>query len=116
MDAVSQANAETHTPDTAALLEFMFRLGQAYLACGEQTAKVELLLRRIASAYGIRKSRVVAFPTAIFISLNDGAEERVTLAEGPTQTLRLDQIADVYALGEAAQRGTVTPRQGQDQL
>ena len=87
----------------------MFRLGQAYLACGEQTAKVELILRRIASAYGMRRSRVVAFPTAIFISLHDGAEERVTLAEGPTQTLRLDQIADVYTLGDAAQRGEVPP-------
>jgi uncharacterized membrane protein YjjP (DUF1212 family) len=104
------------TTDPAALLEFMFRLGQAYLACGEQTAKVELLLRRTATAYGIRRSRVVAFPTAVFISLHDGADERVTLAEGPTQTLRLDQIADVYELGAAAQRGEVVPREGLERL
>ena len=39
--------AESPATDTDALLEFMYRLGQAYLACGEQTAKVELLLRRI---------------------------------------------------------------------
>ena len=102
--------------DTGTLLEFLFRLGQAYLACGEQTALVELYLRRIASAYGMRRSRVVAFPTAIFITVHDGAGERVTLAEGPTQTLRLDQIADVYTLGEAAQRGEVTPRQGLERL
>ena len=70
----------------------------------------------MASAYGMRRSRVVAFPTAIFISLHDGAEERVTLAEGPTQTLRLDQIADVYALGEAAQRGEVAPHDGLERL
>ena len=107
---------ESSAIDTGLLLEFMFRLGQAYLACGEQTAKVELLLRRIASAYGMRGSRVVAFPTAVFITLHDGAEERVTLAEGPAQTLRLDQIADVYALGEAAQRAAVTPREGLDRL
>jgi uncharacterized membrane protein YjjP (DUF1212 family) len=91
--------AESLTADTDTLLEFLFRLGQAYLACSEQTAKVELLLRRTASAYGLRRSRVVAFPTAIFISLHDGEQERVTLAEGPTQTLRLDQIANVYELG-----------------
>src|SRR5262245_6097062 len=108
--------AESPKTDTAALLEFMFRLGQAYLACGEQTAKVELLLRRTATAYGIRRSRVVAFPTAVFISLYDGADERVTLAEGPTQTLRLDQIADVYALGDAAQLGAVAPREGLERL
>src|SRR5262249_54795487 len=94
----------------------MFRLGQAYLACGEQTAKVELHLRSIASAYGMRTSRVVALPTAIFISVHDGSQERVTLADAPEQALRLDQIADVYALGAAAERGQVAPREGQERL
>lgn len=94
----------------------MYRLGQAYLACGEQTAQVELLLRRIASAYGMRRSRVVTFPTAIFISFHDNAVERVTLAEGPTESLRLDQIADVYELGGAAQRAAVTPGEGRERL
>ena len=62
--------------DVDQLLEFMFRLGQAYLASGEQTPQVELTLRRIATAYGMRRARVVAFPTAIFISVHDGASER----------------------------------------
>jgi uncharacterized membrane protein YjjP (DUF1212 family) len=106
----------TSESDTAALLEFMFRLGRAYLACGEQTALTELYLRRIASAYGMRQSRVVAFSTAVFITVHDGKEERVTLAEAPTQTLRLDQIAEVYTLGEAAQRGEVAPREGLERL
>jgi len=66
--------------DVDQLLEFMFRLGQAYLASGEQTPQVELTLRRIATAYGMRRARVVAFPTAIFISIHDGASERVTLS------------------------------------
>jgi uncharacterized membrane protein YjjP (DUF1212 family) len=109
-------NAESATTDTGALLEFMFRLGQAYLACGEQTAKVELILGRIASAYGMRRSRVVVFPTAIFLTVHDGVEERVTLAEGATQTLRLDQIADVYELGAAAEHGSVVPREGLERL
>jgi uncharacterized membrane protein YjjP (DUF1212 family) len=101
--------ADPPTTDVGELLELMFRLGQAYLACGEQTAKVELILRRIASAYGIRRCRVVAFSTAVFISLHDGSEEHVTVAEGPTQSLRLDQIGDIYHLGDAAQRGEQPP-------
>jgi uncharacterized membrane protein YjjP (DUF1212 family) len=108
--------AESAKSDVDVLPEFMFRLGQAYLACGEQTAQVELLLRRIAAVNGARRSRVVAFPTALFISLYEGPAERVTLAEGPTQTLRLDQIAEVYSLGAAAQRGDVSPREGLQQL
>lgn len=107
---------ETVAPDTATLLEFMFRLGQAYLACGEQTAKVELTLRRTASAYGMRKSRVVAFPTAVFISIHDEEGEQVTLAQCEPQTLRLDQIAGVYALGQAAQKAAVVPADGLQRL
>jgi uncharacterized membrane protein YjjP (DUF1212 family)/uncharacterized membrane protein YjjB (DUF3815 family) len=102
--------------DTAVLLEFLFRLGQAYLACGEQTAKVELQLRRIATAYGMRKARVVAFPTAVFISLHDSNGERVTMAECETRSLRLDQMADVYSLGQAAQGGKLDLREGLERL
>lgn len=108
--------AKSPPPGTAILLEFLFRLGRAYLACGEQTAKVEDLLRVTAAAYGMRKTRVVAFPTAVFISLHDSNGERVTLAESPPQMLRLDQMAAVYDLGEEAQRGAVDPRQGLKRL
>ncbi len=107
---------EASDKETSVLLEFMYRLGQAYLACGEQTAQVELILRRIASARGVRRARVVAFPTAIFISVDDGSGERVTLAEGPISSLRLDQIADVYLLGSAVQKRELTPAQGLTQL
>lgn len=104
------------SPETRTLLEFMYRLAQAYLACGEQTALIELFLRRIASARGFRRSRVVAFPTAIFITLHGEHEEHVTLAEGPLQSLRLDQIGEVYTLGEAAQRGDISPEDGLKRL
>lgn len=107
---------ESSTLDVGAVLEFLFRLGQAYLASGEQTAKIELTLRRIATACGIRRSRVVAFPTAILITVYEGDQERVTFAEGPTQKLRLDQIADVYSLGADAERGSVTPQDGLKRL
>jgi uncharacterized membrane protein YjjP (DUF1212 family) len=108
--------ADSRATDLGELVEFLFRLAQALLACGEQTAKVELTLRRAASAYGMRRSRVVALPTAIFLSLHDGQQERVAFAEGPTQTLRLDQIADVYELGDAAQRGEVRLSEGLERL
>ena len=62
---------------TDVLLEFLYRLGQAYLASGEQTPQVELTLRRIATAYGMRNARVVAFPTALFITVHDGKSARV---------------------------------------
>ncbi len=110
------AAREAAARETGVLLEFLYRLGQAYLASGEQTAQVELILRRIATARGMRRARVVAFPTAIFISVDDGSGERVTLAEGPISSLRLDQIADVYLLGSAVQKRDLSPAQGLAQL
>jgi uncharacterized membrane protein YjjP (DUF1212 family) len=102
--------------DAPTLMDFMFRLAQAYLASGEQTALVELFLRRIAAANRMRRSRVVAFPTAIFITMHDGTKEHVSISEGPQRGLRLDQIAEVYTLGEAAQRGEVDPSAGLERL
>jgi uncharacterized membrane protein YjjP (DUF1212 family) len=102
--------------DSRVLLEFLIRLGQAYLACGEQTANVERLLRETALAHGMARSRVVAFPTALFVALDDGVSEHVTLAEGLAIALSLDQMADVYALGGAARQGTVTAHEGLERL
>jgi uncharacterized membrane protein YjjP (DUF1212 family) len=107
---------ESPKPDTAALLEFLYRLGQAYLASGEQTAVVELYLRRVAAASGMRTARVVAFTTAVLVAVNDGTREHITLGEGPTQRLRLDQVAEVYTLGAEAQAGEVTARVGLERL
>jgi len=102
--------------DVGLLLDFMSRLAQGYIACSEQTTEVELLLRRIGSAYGMVRTRVAVLPTAMFIALHDGETERVTLAEAPAQTMRLDQIAEVYALGNAAIRAELTPREGLERL
>ncbi len=113
----SSVEAEPPPPqETAVLLDFIYRLGQAYLACGEQTATVELLLRRIAVAYGMRNARVVAFPTAVFVSLHDNSGEKVTLAACEPQLLRLDQMADVYALGDIARGGKLDLREGLERL
>ncbi|MBS0186438.1 MAG: threonine/serine exporter family protein [Planctomycetes bacterium] len=107
---------EETAKDIPGLLQFMCRLGQAYIACGEQTAQVEMLLRRVAAANGMVRSRVVAFPSALFILVNDGEKEHVTIAEGPMGGLKLDQIADVYTLGGKASRGELSPREAMKQL
>lgn len=102
--------------DAAELMEFLLRLAQAYLACGEQTALVELFLRRSAAAARMRRTRVVALPTAIFLSVHDGVREHVSISEGPQRGLRLDQIAEVYQLGREAQSGALQPAEGLERL
>ena len=106
----------TSTTDPADLLEFMHKLGQAYLGCNEQTAEIEALLRKMARAYGMREARVVAFPTGVFISLHDGTTERTTLTDALARPLRLDQVGAIYALGARAVEGAIAPRAGIDEL
>ena len=98
--------------DSEVLLEFMYRLGQAYLACGEQTAEVERLLRRTATAFGMRQveGRGVSHGRVHHVARR--TRERVTLAEGLSHGLRLDQIADIHALCNAAERAEVDATRG----
>lgn len=98
------------------VLQFMLQLGAAYLACGEQTAEIETLLRKVARAYRMREARVIAFPTGLFITLHDGNSERTSLAEAPGRGLRLDQVGAVYALGERAAEAAVPARAGLEEL
>lgn len=109
-------SADDKNPDTAVLLEFLLHLGKAYLNCGEQTAVVESYLRRVATARGLRRPRVVAFPTALFLAADDGTTAHATLSDVPPQRLRLDQIAAIYTLGEEAQRAEVSPQEGLQRL
>ncbi|MFN7887592.1 MAG: threonine/serine exporter ThrE family protein [Betaproteobacteria bacterium] len=106
----------TSTTDPADLLEFMHKLGQAYLGCSEQTAEIEALLRKMARAYGMREARVVAFPTGVFLSVHDGTTERTTLTDALARPLRLDQVGAIYALGARAVEGAIAPRAGIDEL
>jgi uncharacterized membrane protein YjjP (DUF1212 family) len=108
--------ASTRCKDVGQLLELMLRLGKAELASGEAVTQVELFMRRMAAAYGVGNARIIVLPTAIFVTIEDGHEDRAVLSEGPRQNLRLDQVADVYALAGEAQRGTLDPADGLSRL
>jgi len=98
--------------DIGALLELMLRLGKAELASGEAVTQVELFMRRMAHAYGIGDARIVVLPTALFVTLENDQGDQAVLSEGPRENLRLDQVADVYALADEAQRGVLDPADG----
>src|SRR5215470_19312214 len=102
--------------DVGALLELMLRLGKAELASGEAVTQVELFMRRMAHAYGIGDARIVVLPTALFVSLENAQADQAVVSEGPRENLRLDQVADVYALADEAQRGVLDPEAGLGRL
>ena len=84
MTQLAQLDGKTAV-DVDQLLEFLFRMGQAYLASGEQTPQVELTLRRIATAYGMRRHWDVE---ASLVGRDPGLHEPRHATERPEADLR----------------------------
>jgi uncharacterized membrane protein YjjP (DUF1212 family) len=94
------------------LLRFLCRLGYALLATGEAVGVIEGGLRRIARAHGAKHVHVIAFPTALFVKLDDGEQIRVDFSSGEGLVLRFDQMEAVAALALEAERPGFEPALG----
>jgi len=97
------------------LLRFMCRLGHVLLATGEAVGVIEAALQRIGRAHGARDVHVVAFPTAIFVKLDDG-EIRVDFAGEEGLVLRFDQIEATAALALEAEQTAFSPAEGLERI
>jgi uncharacterized membrane protein YjjP (DUF1212 family) len=115
------SDASAGTPNGAAapagratdeLLRFLSQLGHVLIASGEAVAVIEDLLRRIGRAHGIERVSVVAFPTVLFVKLDDGASPRLDFTSEEGLTLRFDQIESVFALARDAEARAVAPAEG----
>ena len=84
--------------DGSGLLPFLSQLGHVLIASGEAVAVIEDLLRRIARAHGVPRVSVVAFPTVLFVKLDDGHAARLDFTSEEGLTLRFDQIESAFAL------------------
>jgi uncharacterized membrane protein YjjP (DUF1212 family) len=113
---VTDPEAET-TPDTpgnagSELHAFLLQLGRALCLVGAPVNETAERLNAAARGAGAKDTHLVVLPTAILISLGRGGW---TTMEGIPQVagiMRLDQIAAVYELADAAGRGEVTPADG----
>jgi uncharacterized membrane protein YjjP (DUF1212 family)/uncharacterized membrane protein YjjB (DUF3815 family) len=100
------------TVPTRDLLRFLCRLGYALLATGEAVGVIEGALRRIARAHGAKHVHVIAFPTALFVKLDDGEQAHVDFSSGEGLVLRFDQMEAVAALAREAEQPGFLPAGG----
>lgn len=108
--ALPAATPPTHEAEL--LLRFLSELGHVLIASGEAVAVIEDLLRRIARAHGTARVSVVAFPTVLFVKLDDGISPRLDFTSEEGITLRFDQIEGVFALARDAEALVVAPAAG----
>ncbi|MEV7974074.1 threonine/serine exporter family protein [Cellulomonas sp. NPDC089187] len=116
--ATPPARAGTATERAAAdeTVRFLIQLGEAMVDTSSPIAQVNGTLQRIAAVNGLPGTAVVTFPTALMVSVPDGQTVRTAVATAGGRALRLDQVADVLDLAQAAVRGAVRPAEGLDTL
>ena len=91
---------------------FLLELGGALILAGAGVAEVQERLLRVAAAGGDGDARILVFPTALIVSSGPGAWATADTIPSLASDLRLDQISELYALVEAAERGDVGPEAG----
>jgi uncharacterized membrane protein YjjP (DUF1212 family)/uncharacterized membrane protein YjjB (DUF3815 family) len=104
--------------ERAVLLQFLAKLGQAQLACGNAVPLVERDIVLVARQNGLQGITAFVLPTGLFIEVDDGVQHALDLATGPYRTgmLRLDQIEEVLVIARDARTGRLTPERGLDRL
>jgi uncharacterized membrane protein YjjP (DUF1212 family) len=103
--------SQAHAVDPAELLQFLTQLGVAMAVAGEATSLIRRSLQTIAAAYG-QPVRSVELPTIILIETGDAGATRIAIAGAVGQSYRFDQIAEVYAVLNEAERGMIAPADG----
>lgn len=98
--------------DPEQTVSFLVRLGEAMVDSSSPIAQVNGTLERIAAVNDLPGTAVVTFPTALMVSVPDGRTVRTAVATAGSQTLRLDQVADVLDLAQSAVRGDTRPDAG----
>lgn len=94
------------------VVPFLIGLGGAMLDAGAPVVQIEETLGKVADVGGAAGSSVVVLPTALVVSSPSGATTHTAAAAAGTRSLRLDQVQDVYALADRAEREALTPEEG----
>lgn len=94
------------------VVPFLIGLGGAMLDAGAPVVQIEETLGKVADVGGAAGSSVVVLPTALVVSSPSGSTTHTAAAAAGTRSLRLDQVQDVYALADRAERERLTPQDG----
>jgi uncharacterized membrane protein YjjP (DUF1212 family) len=113
---MAQQVDETPATDTLVLRAFLLEIARALTLAGAAVSETQERLARIAAAYGSPSARIVILPTAMIVSA--GPHERAAVESVPQLSgqWRLDQVAALYAVVAAAERGEVRPADGLEEL
>lgn len=98
-------------------VRFLRDCGVALCCAGETTSRVEAMLGRLGERYGVHPVHAFVLPTGVFVRVGDGPHAVVDFAPvDATDTMRLDQIAELYRFVHQLDREPVPPEEGTRRL
>ncbi|MGV8964941.1 MAG: threonine/serine exporter family protein [Cellulomonas sp.] len=92
----TEADARAPSPSRAETTGFLVALGEAMIDAGDPVTDVATTLERVAHRSGIPDAEVVAFATALIVSVPGAGQVSTAVASAGARGLRLDQIDDVF--------------------
>ncbi|MGW4353540.1 threonine/serine ThrE exporter family protein [Nocardia sp. NPDC004582] len=104
-----QAPSPEEPPISADLLDLLRHLGVALIRSGETTTMVQDILDDLAHRYDATEVHFFVLPTGVFVRVQDSRGSAVDLLEAGSDTLRLDQIAELYRLIDRIKREVPPP-------
>lgn len=99
-------------PPPAELIDFLRQVGVALCQAGDAANRIGDEMAELADAYGVPDVHFFVVPTGVFVRIGAGPRVTVDFAPAELDTLRLDQISQLYDLIEEAMATRMPPAEG----
>ena len=93
-------------------LRFLVELARALVDVGDPVDDVQRTVERVGAVNGLDGIGVVAFPTALMISVPGEADVQTEVSTAGGSRLRLDQTQEIFEIVAAAELGELSPAEG----
>lgn len=103
-------------PPPAELVDCLRRFGVALCLSDGMTDRVQLQLKELSAAWGVRRVDFFVIPTGVFVRIRSGDTTALDFAPAEGEPLRLDQIGRLYELMARLRRDPPEPSEAVRQL
>jgi uncharacterized membrane protein YjjP (DUF1212 family) len=102
--------------EAPAVRQFLIGIAEAMTLSEESVDAIAERLGRVARAYGQRDTEFIILPTVVLIQTDGVVQGRLITRTSGRKALRFDQIAELYRIVREAERGSIDPFDGIEQL
>ncbi|TVQ36808.1 MAG: threonine/serine exporter family protein [Wenzhouxiangella sp.] len=110
MNEAVQADASPQPYESSHYASLVLNLGRALLHVGSPAHRLESAMQIMANRLGLQ-AEFFSTPTSLIVSLGDGEKQKTFLARSDPGTANLSKLADLTAIMDQLEQGTIDPEQ-----